>query len=149
MPQLKILLHKPKPVEPIAIGKLLFRARNTSSPNQSHRLMSGGLVAHYPLRVELDMVVQEYISEILQVHQSHLSKGDDQFAIAVYWGNPIRFEVKPLERLRRLQESNWRTEFWKELGDRAEAYDPTKHINLGYISGDGLSMFKLHAIVEV
>jgi hypothetical protein len=95
------------------------------------------------------MVVREYISEILQIHQSQLGKGDDRFAIAIYWGNPIRFEVKPLERLRRLQESNWRIEFWQELSDRAETYDPTKHINLGYISGDGLSMTKLQAIVEV
>lgn len=150
MSQLKILLQKPpKPVEPIAISKLLFRPRNTSSPNQSRRLMSNGLVAHYPLHAEADLVIQEYISEILQLHQSQLGKGDDQFAIAVYWGNPMRLEVKSLERLRRLQESNWRVDFWKELGDRAEVYDPTKYINLGYISGDGLSIFKLHAIVEV
>lgn len=97
----------------------------------------------------MGLVIQEYVSEILQAHQSPLSKGDDKFAIVVYWGSPIRIDVKPLERLRRLEDSHYRTKLWKELGDRAETYDPTKHINLGYISGDGLSMAKLQAIVEV
>jgi hypothetical protein len=111
--------------------------------------MADGLVAHYPLRVEADLVIEEYISEILQIHQSHLGKGEDQFAIVIHWGNPIRFGVKSLERLRWLEENNWRTTFWKDLGDRAETYDPTRHINVGYISGDGLSLTKLQAIVEV
>jgi hypothetical protein len=139
---------QPPRIESIGLTKLLFRPRKISSPNQSRRLISGGLVAHYPLHVEMEMVVQGYISEILQAHQSYLSKGDDKFAIAVYWGNPVRIEIKPLERLRRLQDSHWRGGLWKLLGDRAETYNPTKHINIGYISGDGLSATKLCAIVE-
>lgn len=111
--------------------------------------MSDGLVACYPVRVEADLVFQEYVSEILQEHQSFLGRGNDRFAIIVYWGNKIRIEAKPLDRLRWLEDSNWRSSFWKELGDRAESYDPTKNINLGYISGDGLSCLKLQAIVEV
>lgn len=146
----KTSLQRPKvPVEPIPIGRLLFRPRNHASPNQSHRLPSNGLVAHYPLHVEAELVIQEHISEILQVHQSQLNKGDDQFAIAIYWGSPIRIDVKTLERLRRLEDSHHRTKLWAELGDRAENYDPTTHVNIGYISGDGLSMAKLQAIVEV
>ena len=60
--------------------------------------MGNGLVAHYPLRVEFDLVIQEYISEIIQVHQSHLGKGDDRFAIVIYWSSPLRIQIKPLER---------------------------------------------------
>ena len=136
-------------MQPFTISKLLFCPRNKSSPNQSKRLIGNGLVAHYPLFVELDLVIQEYISEILQVHQSQLGKGDDRFAIAIHWSSPLRIEIKPLERLRRLEDSQSRTQFWKELGDRAETYDPSKFINLGYISGDGLSMTKLQSIVGV
>jgi hypothetical protein len=143
------LLLKPKPPEAIAINRLLFRPRNSESPNQSRRLMSDGLVAHYPVNVEADLVIAECISEILQEHQSCLGKGIDHFAIAIYWGNKIRIEAKPLERLRWLQDSNWRTDFWKTLGDRAESYNPTTHLNIGYISGDGLGCTKLQAIMEV
>lgn len=110
--------------------------------------MSDGLVAHYPVNVEADLVIQEYISEILQEHSSFLNKGNDRFAIVLYWGEKVRVEAKSLGRLRGLQDSNWRASFWKLLGDRAETYDPTKHFNLGYISGDGLSCSKLQAILE-
>lgn len=151
MSQLKSLLQKQKPpVEAIAINSLLFRPLNKEIPSQSRRLMSDGLVSHYPIGVEADLVIDGCISDIMQEHQSHLNKGDDHFAIAVYWGRTnIRIEAKPLKRLRWLQDSNWRTDFWKTLGDRAETYNPTTHLNIGYISGDGLSYSKLQAIVEV
>jgi hypothetical protein len=132
----------------IAIKDLLYRPRNPFSPNQSRRLVSNGLVAYYPIHVETGLVVKEYISEILQEHQSFLGKGNDQFAIVVCWGRKIRIEVKPLERLRHLEDSHWRADLWRELGDRAETYNPATHVNIGYISGDGLDCTKLQAIVE-
>lgn len=147
MPRLKA---QPKPVsQPIKVGDLLFKVRHPYSPTQSRRLTSDGLIPYYPLRVERDLMFDRYIFDVLAIHNSHLNRGDDRFALVLRWGKTVQIEVKPLERLRRLQDSCWRKGFWKELGDRAETYDPTKHINTGYISGDGLAYTQLQAIVEV